>query len=84
MGGRHNIKRRYLEAWAWYDGNTSGVVDVSAVRPKKLGANWHSDGATWLCQDVFEQLASQRLKAGARPIRVRIPPWTVLKGEVNG
>ncbi len=86
MGGqsekRRTTKRKDqdLEAWAWRSLYGSGdFVRLSVKQPTKGGSGWDVRGAVIVCGRIFRRLANQKLRTGAPPIRVRIPPWTVLK-----
>ena len=76
MGGG-KVKRRHLEAWVWRN-TWTGDVSLSTREPVWAGERWCRSGSVIVCPHILKRLIGRTLAIGADPIRVRIPPWTVL------
>jgi hypothetical protein len=83
MGVTRLKRRKQLVVWAWRNRGygSDGLVSLSTKRPKRQDDDSYGhDYSVGICVDVFRWLSGDVPTPGAKPIKVRIPPWTVLKG----
>ncbi len=78
---RRITKRQHLEAWAWR--NCGGqYIHVGRVKPVELfKGRLEGRNSTCLCCRVFKLLTGRSLSREGELIKVRIPPWTVVKAK---
>lgn len=86
MGGGKVKRRKYLEVWAWRNmGSDTVTVSPNKKRPQRVRDctdTWRwSYTSTMVCVRWFKLLTGIDVPKTMDPIKVRIPPWTVLKGK---
>lgn len=85
MGGQ-SLKRRgrFLNVWAWRN-QWGDYVFIGTHKPEHstFGFGWSGMESTTICPRIFNKLTELKASKakGMAPVRIRVPAWTVLKGD---